>query len=322
MQLQKGNFAAIMKCIVIDPVHPILLEGLENLGITVSYLPQIKPAEVAQQLHDSQGLVLRSKVVVNAALLAHGPELKFVARAGSGLDGIDSQALNQSGIELFSAPEGNRDAVAEHSLGLLLALFNKIPLADRLVRSGQWAREQCRGLEIKGKTLGIVGYGNMGSALALRLSGFGCRVLSYDKQNKKDNNTLSVSLQELKDQADIVSLHIPLNPENRGLFNREYISGFAKNFFLINTSRGEVLPLKDLVWGLESGKILGAGLDVLENENFANFSPDQAALFDKLSQMPNVVLSPHVAGWTQESYQKISEVLVEKISHWIEKSKS
>ncbi len=305
-----------MKCLIIDPVHESLAQGLRALGVEVQYCPEIAAADVLQQLSDFEGLVIRSKIKIDESLLCAAPRLRFVARAGSGLDGIDTAALERRGIVLFSAPEGNRDAVAEHTLGLLLALFNKIHICHFNICQSIWNREAGRGIEINGKTVGIIGYGNMGSAFARRLSGFGCRVLSYDRAQKYDSYTHNVSLEELQKEAQIVSLHIPLDPYNRGLCNREYLSRFEHDIFLLNTSRGEILPLEDLVWGLESGKIKGAGLDVLENENFSTFTPKQQVLFQRLIEFPNLVMTPHTAGWTQESYRKISEVLLHKIADW------
>ncbi len=219
-------------------------------------------------------------------------------------------------ITLLNAPEGNRDAVGEHTLGMLLCLFNRLNLADLEVRAGKWDREGNRGHEIKGKTIGIIGYGNMGNAFAKRLQGFECEVLAYDKFKENYGNKFAreVSIEEFQQKADIVSFHIPLNQHNKYLVNDEYLKGFEKNIYIINLARGEVIPFSILVSGIKSGKIIGAGLDVLENEKLNTLTPQQTADFEFLTKQDNLLFSPHVGGWTFESYKRLNEVLADKIN--------
>ncbi len=306
-----------MKCLIVDPVHEALPRQLKQMGFEPVEKPDIAPDQIAEALSDCVGLIVRSKVTVTAELIRSAHKLKFVARAGSGLDNIDVYALKSKGIALLSAPEGNRDAVGERTLGLVLALLNKIHLCDARIRQGIWDREAGRGLELGGKTVGIIGYGNMGAAFARRLLGFGCRVISYDKSGKTGEFAQPVDLEQLREEADIVSLHIPLEDGNRGLCDDAYLSAFKKNIFLVNTSRGEIVPLAALCRALKSGKVRGAALDVLENEKLHSLTPEQREHFDYLCSLPQVVLSPHVAGWSIESYERISLVLAKKIQDWL-----
>jgi D-3-phosphoglycerate dehydrogenase / 2-oxoglutarate reductase len=304
-----------LKVLIIDQMHPNIVPLLEEKGFAVSYRPDTPAVEVPQLLEPYEVLVLRSKLPITAELLQYAPNLKAIGRAGAGLDQIDLAEVERRGIVLAHAAEGNRDAVAEHALGMLLCLLNKLHLADRQVRQGQWLREANRGWELGGKTVGIIGYGCMGQAFARRLSGFGCRVMAYDT-HKTGYGTAAVeevSLEELQQQADIVSLHIPLSEQNRGLIDEAYLNNFKKNILLINTSRGEVLPLAGLVQALKSGKVWAASLDVLENEKLQQLSPGQQQNFEYLISSESVLLSPHVAGWTHESYEKINQVLVQKL---------
>ncbi|EMR02712.1 NAD(P)-dependent oxidoreductase [Cesiribacter andamanensis] len=304
------------KVLIIDQMHESIVPLLEEKGFAASYRPDTLAVEVPQILEPFEVLLLRSKLPITEELLAHAPNLKVIGRAGAGLDQIDLQAVERRGIALLHAAEGNRDAVAEHAMGMLLCLLNKLHIADRQVRKSQWLREANRGWELAGKTVGIIGLGCMGQAFARRLAGFGCRVLAYDTSHKGVGlpGVEEVSLPELQAQADVVSLHIPLTEANRCLINQEYLEGFRKNIVLINTSRGEVLPLADLVAALKSGKVWAAALDVLENEKVQQLSPAQQANFDYLITSDRVLLSPHVAGWTYESYEKINQVLVQKLA--------
>jgi D-3-phosphoglycerate dehydrogenase len=246
--------------------------------------------------------------------------LQFIARAGAGLDQIDLVEVRQRNITLLNAPEGNRYAVAEHTLAMLLSLLNNLRRGDAEVRNKIWNREGNRGTELYQKTVGIIGYGNMGSAVAKCLSGFGCRILAYDKYHPtlQDNFAESVDLETIFADTDILSLHIPLTHETYNLLNNSYLAKFKKPIYIINTARGEIINLADLVENLENGKVKGACLDVLENEKLANLSSNQQATFDKLVNLQQVIFSPHVAGWTHESYIRINEVLVEKIAIWLE----
>ncbi len=242
--------------------------------------------------------------------------MRYVARAGAGVDQIDEDYLAQRNIKLLNAPEGNRDAVGEHTLGMLLCLFNRLNLADLEVRAGKWRREENRGHEVKGKTIGIVGYGNMGNAFAKRLQGFECEVLAYDKFKTNYGNEFAkeAGIEEFQRKADVISFHIPLNQHNKYLVSEEYLKGFKKNIYIINLARGEVIPFSVLVSGIRSGKIIGAGLDVLENEKLDTLTPQQSEDFQFLAKQDNVLFTPHVGGWTFESYERLNEVLAMKIS--------
>lgn len=304
-----------MKVLIIDDIHPLLLDFFQKNQINYTYIPNCSKDEVAARIHEYEGLVLRTKLKVDESFLEKAQKLRWIARAGSGLDNIDVASAKEKNIVLLNAPEGNRDAVAEHCLGMLLSLLHKIHTAHQEVKQKIWQREANRGVELKGKTIGIIGYGNTGKEFARRLSSFGCQVLAYDhKENlPPDNFAQIVALQQIQQEADVISLHVSLNEKSRKMLNQNFIERCSKNFILLNTARGEVADLQDVVEGLKAGKILAAGLDVLENEKLDTLSPQQERTFGELIQMPNVILTPHVAGWTQESYRKISEVLAEKI---------
>jgi len=304
-------------CLVIDEMHPSLQPLLQAIGVAINYQPSLTAAEVPAALaaYPYEGLVVRSKLRVTADLLAHGPQLRYVARAGAGTDNIDEAAMAAADIILLNAPEGNRDAVGEYAVGLLLALLRNIVRADHEVRQGQWQREANRGEEIGGKTIGLLGYGHMGRAFARRLSAFGCTVLAHDSNPAVpvDDYATLVSLPELQARADVLSLHIPYSPANHHFVNESVLVGFAKPIWVVNTARGEVLDHAALVQGIQAGNVRGAALDVLDNEKLNTLSLVQQATFDFLKAAPNVVLTPHVGGWTHESYVRINEVLVEKI---------
>lgn len=304
-----------MKVLIIDEMHLSILDLLEKEGFQVTYAPKITRAEILDQVSEYEGLIIRSKTPMDRELLEKATRLKFIGRAGAGLDQIDLDYLADRGVKLFHAAKGNRDAVAEHAIGGLLALFNHIPKADQEVRKGIWDREGNRGHELMGKTVGIFGYGNMGSAFAKRLKGFGVQILAYDKY-KVDFGTETVQevmWEKVKAEADILSIHVPLTSETRNFFTLEELRGFAKPFWLINTARGEVINFATLNEAFDQGILRGVVLDVLENEKFQRFSPEQKAEFERLAQRENVIFSPHVAGWTFESYVKINEVLVKQI---------
>ncbi len=301
--------------LIADEMHPSLFAMLNQAGFTYDYQPKITRPALIEQLAPFTGLMIRSKTTVDAELLGQAPNLQFVARAGAGLDLIDMDVIEQRNIRVFHAGAGNRDAVAEHTVGLLLALLANIVKADAEVRGGVWDREGNRGYELGSMTVGLLGYGNNGRATARRLSGFGCRVLAYDKflNHYGDAYAQEATLEQIKAEADVLSLHIPLTDETRMLIDDDFIERFAKPFYLLNIARGEIVSLSAVVRGLETGKIRGAGLDVLENEKLAKLTPDQQDAFDYLRQSNRVVLTPHVAGWTHESYVRINEVLVEQI---------
>ena len=304
-----------MKVLLVDEMHESILGLLQKAGFHTDYAPKITRAELFEQIGAYEGIVIRSKTPLDRELLERASRLKFIGRAGAGLDQLDLDYLAERGVKLFHAAKGNRDAVAEHALGGLLALFNHLVQADQQVRKGVWDREGNRGVELMGKTVGIFGYGNMGTAFAKRLKGFGVKVLAYDKYKKGfgKNGVKEVSWKALKREADVLSIHVPLTPETRDFFSLEELKAFSKPFWLINTARGEVIRMETLNQALDQGILKGVVLDVLENEKFERFSKEQKHQFKLLSARENVLFTPHVAGWTVESYQKINEVLVKQI---------
>ncbi|SDH19184.1 D-3-phosphoglycerate dehydrogenase [Dyadobacter soli] len=306
-----------MKILIADSMHPSLFGMLDEQKWEYDYHPEYKREDIKNALPGYDVLMIRSKTFLDREMLENAQKLRFIARAGAGLDLIDLEVAKALNIEVFHAGAGNRDAVAEQALGMLLALFNNILRADRQVRDGIWDREGNRGVELMGKTVGLIGYGNNGSATAKRLSGFGCKVLAYDKyrDNYGDAFATESSIEEIQQEADVLSLHIPLTDITRYLVNEEFISAFAKPFYLMNLSRGEVVKLKAVTEALENGKIKGACLDVLENEKIGKLTPEQQEVFDYLRASDRVVLTPHIAGWTHESYVRINEVLVEQIQN-------
>ncbi|GAA4469210.1 2-hydroxyacid dehydrogenase [Nibrella saemangeumensis] len=301
--------------LIADEMHPSLFTMLDQAGFAYTYLPTINRQGLKEQLADFDGLIIRSKTTVDDDLLQSGPNLRFIGRAGAGLDLIDLQAIEKRNIRVVHAGEGNRDAVAEHTVGMLLALFASILKADREVRQGIWDREGNRGVELMGKTVGLLGYGNNGQATAQRLSGFGCRVLAYDKYRTDygDAYATEATLEDIMAEADVLSLHIPLTEETRMLVDDVFIKRFCKPFNIINIARGEIVSLSAVADGLKNGKVLGACLDVLENEKLKTLTPAQQEAFDYLRHSDRVVLTPHVAGWTHESYVRINEVLVRQL---------
>ncbi|MFZ2907030.1 MAG: NAD(P)-dependent oxidoreductase [Cyclobacteriaceae bacterium] len=305
----------LKKCLIVDPMHDSLFPMLEAIGWKVTYNPEISRSEIKRIHHEYTGLIVRSKTKVDRDLLGENPSIKFVGRAGAGVDNLDLGYLAEKKIQAIHAAEGNRDAVGEHTIGLLISLLRNIARADREVRTFQWHREENRGVEIIGKTVGIIGYGNMGHAFARRLSGFGCKVLAYDKYKAgfSDSFCQQAGMEQIEQEADFLSLHIPLTGETRGLVNATYLNRFKKKIALINTSRGEIVSLKDVLTLLNSGKLIGAALDVLENEKLKELTPDEQEIFNKLTQLSNVIFTPHIAGWTFESHIKINVALTDKI---------
>lgn len=303
--------------LIADEMHPSLFNMLDEANFTYTYRPTITRSELIQQLEPYTGLIIRSKTTVDTELLSQAPNLRFVGRAGAGLDLIDLDTTGRLGVRVYHAGEGNRDAVGEQAVGMLLALLTNLLRADREVRQGVWDREGNRGYELGSLTVGIVGYGNNGSATARRLSGFGCRVLAYDKYltNYGNQYAQEATLAQIQAEADVLSLHVPLTHDTRMLINDAFIDQFAKPFYLMNVARGEIASLSAIARGLESGKLRGACLDVLENEKLARLTPDQQQAFDYLRQSDRVVMTPHIAGWTHESYVRINEVLVRQLAH-------
>ena len=303
------------KVLISDAMHPSIVPTLSELNFEVDYFPEITREQILQTLHQYVGLIIRSKTVIDKELIDSGKNLTFIARAGAGLDQMDLTYAKLKNVNIINAPEGNRDAVGEHAMGMLLNLFNHINRADQQVRMFTWNREQNRGVELCGKTVGIIGYGNMGSSFAQRLSGFDCEVRAYDKYKKKftDEYAKESSLENIFEVADIISFHVPLTKETRLMASDEFFKRFQKSIYLINTSRGEILSLKTLLNQLLSGKVIAAALDVLENEKFNTLTGEQKLVLNELFKLNNVVFTPHVAGWSKESYIKINQTLAKKI---------
>lgn len=307
-----------MKVLHLDSNHELLINQLTDLGFTNDEDYTSPKDEIEAKIHHYDGIVIRSRFTIDKQFLDKAINLKFIGRVGAGLENIDCDYAIKKRIALISAPEGNRNAVGEHSLAMLLSLFNKLNKADAEVRNGKWLREDNRGLELDGKTVGLIGYGNMGKAFAKKLRGFDVEVLCYDiKPNVGDANCKQVSLEELQQKADVLSLHTPQTPLTVNMINETFINSFSKPFWLINTARGKSVVTADLVSALQSKKILGAGLDVLEYEkkSFENLFSDNNVpkAFQYLIQADNVILSPHIAGWTQESKEKLAQTIVDKI---------
>ena len=313
-----------MKILFIDKAHPYLEEQLTAMGFQCNHHLTDSKEQLASILPEYDGIVIRSRINLDRVFLSRTDQLKFIARTGVGLEHIDLDYAEQRGIAVFNSPEGSRDAVGEHSLGLLLSLMNHLSRADREVRAGIWRREPNRGVEIKGKTVGIIGYGNMGNAFAQRLQGFEAkRVIAYDKYKVNYGNAFAeaVSLETVQEESDIVSIHIPYMPENHYFIDGKLLDGFKKPIYLVNTARGLVLNTADLVERLKSGKILGAALDVHEYEegSFAKVLnlDELPEPFQYLRQAPNVILNPHIGGWSHEAKEGHARVLVEKIKAFI-----
>lgn len=313
-----------MKILHLDTNHSLLINQLKNLGFENFEDYTSSKTEIEDKIHLYDGIVIRSRFTIDKQFLDKATNLKFIGRVGAGLENIDCDYAEKKGVHLISAPEGNRNAVGEHTLGMLLSLFNKLNKADKEVREGKWLREENRGIELDGKTVGIIGYGNMGKAFAKKLRGFDVEVIYYDiKLDVGDENAQQVSLKELQEKADVLSLHTPQTELTMKMVNSDFINGFSKPFWLLNTARGKSVVTKDLVIALESGKVLGAGLDVLEYEkkSFENLfinqeNPEVEGMPTALRYLinaENVLLSPHVAGWTIESKEKLAKTIVDKI---------
>ena len=313
-----------VKILHIDSNHSLLWDQLEQAGFHNEADFTSSKSEIETKIQNYHGIVIRSRFKIDREFIDKATNLKFIARVGAGLESIDCDYAKSKKIHLIAAPEGNRNAVGEHAIGMLLSLMNKLNRADKLVREGKWIREGNRGYELEGKTVGLIGYGNMGKSFAKKLRGFDVDVLCYDiLPDVGDENAKQVSLQELQQKADVLSLHIPWTPETDKMINTNFINAFSKPFWFINTSRGKNVVTEDLVKALQSEKILGAGLDVLEYEklSFENLflsSPAEAGsqkpkAFEYLLQSENVILTPHIAGWTFESHQKLAQVIVDKI---------
>lgn len=307
-----------MKVVFIDIVHEVLQDRLAKAGFMCIDATNINLQKLQQVLSNADGIVIRSRYPMSAALLEYAPRLKFIARSGAGMENVDIDYCKRRGITLFNAPEGNRNAVGEHALGMLLTLFNRLHKADAEVRKGRWDREGNRGIELDGKTVGLIGFGNNGSAFAKKLQGFDVRTLAYDKYKSGFATEFveEATLAQIFKEADVLSFHIPQNEETLFMANAAFFEQFEKPIFVINLARGKIIETKALVNQLKTGRVLGACLDVLEYEkaSFESFfEQDLNPNFKYLLESDKVLLSPHVGGWTKESYFKLSAVLAEKI---------
>jgi len=307
-----------MKILHVDSNNEILLHLLEKEGFNNELDFVSSKKEIEENIENYNGIIIRSRFAIDKTFLDKAKNLKFIARVGAGLENIDTSYAKLKNIELINAPEGNKNAVGEQTIAMLLSLFSKLNSADKSVKSGEWEREKYRGYELEGKTVGIIGYGNMGKSFSKKLQGFDLKeVLFYDIQNGlEDDNAKQVSMEEIQQKADVISLHIPYTSLTEGMVNSDFIQKFVKPFWLINTSRGKNVVTKDLVQALKNGKILGAALDVLEVEksSFEKIEPDHISEdLDYLFQAENVILTPHIAGWTFESHKKLAQVIAEKI---------
>ncbi|GAA4276684.1 2-hydroxyacid dehydrogenase [Aquimarina mytili] len=308
-----------MKILHIDTNHPLLHTQLTATGFQNDEDYSSTKEEIEAKIALYDGVIIRSRFPIDKTFLDKAKNLKFIGRVGAGLENIDIEYAEKLGVKLFNAPEGNRNAVGEHTLGMILSLFNKLNYGDQSVRNGKWLREQHRGIELDGKTVGIIGYGNMGRAFARKLRGFNVEVICYDiLEDVENSDAMQVELDELFEKTDVLSLHTPETPLTIGMINTDFINKFKKSFWLINTARGKSVVTTDLVKALKEEKILGAGLDVLEYEksSFENLFSSKKEIPEALKEllgMDNVILSPHVAGWTIESKEKLAQTIVDKI---------
>ena len=307
-----------IKILHIDSNHPILWDQLQNAGFINHSDFSSSKEEIEAKIKDYEGVVIRSRFKIDKTFLEKATNLQFIARVGAGLESIDCDYAVAKNITLIAAPEGNRNAVAEHTLGMILSLFNKLNQAHSEIQAGHWNRESNRGYELDGRTVGIIGYGNMGKAFAKKLRGFDINVLCYDiLENVGDANAKQVSLQELQEKADVLSLHLPWTEQTNKMVDSDFINAFQKPFWIINTSRGKNIVTDDLVAAIQSGKILGAGLDVLEYEKLSFetlfYDKNTPEALEYLLKAKNVILTPHIAGWTFESHERLAQVIVDKI---------
>jgi D-3-phosphoglycerate dehydrogenase len=304
-----------MKILLLDKNHPLITEQLlaKNFVLEEDFTSSYD--EVCNKIGNYEGIIIRSRIPLDENFLEKAQNLKFIARVGAGMENIDIPAAEKLGIQLINSPEGNRDSVAEHVVGMLLILMNRLFIASQEVKNGIWKREENRGDELLGKTVGLIGYGNMGKATAKRLSGFGCKVVFHDiLPGLSDEFASQVSLEELKDTAEVLSLHIPLTEETHYLIDEKFISEMKNDFYFVNTARGKNIETKSLVGGLRSGKVTGACLDVLEYEkaSFENLETENEDLQYLLSS-EKAIITPHIAGWTHQSKEKLAQVIVDKI---------
>lgn len=307
----------MINVLIVDDIHQVFMDSLSEAGVDFTYLPDIERTEALKLLKDYGALVIRSKFKIDEKVFMAADNLKIIARAGAGMDNINEQLAEEYGVTLVNAPEGNRDAVGEHMIGMLLSMLNNLSVGDKQVRAGVWLREQNRGLELSGKTVALIGYGNNGRAMARKLSGFDVRVIAYDKYKTafSDEYATEVSMDEVVRDADVLSLHIPLTKETYSLVDAEYLLHFRKPILFLNGARGEIVDIIAVLDAIDRGKILGAAFDVLPLEKF----PEANATdwFKRLSSHEKVLLTPHVAGWSVESYFKIAKVLADKLINFL-----
>mgnify|MGYP000079147837 CR=1 FL=1 len=305
------------KVLITDGVHSLLIEGLTAAGYYCDYMPSISLEDVRAIIHQYQGIIINSKITVDRSFLDKATQLKFIGRLGSGLEIIDLEYAKTKQVAVHRAPDGNCDAVAEHAMGMLLSLAINLRRSDQQVRQKNWQREQNRGWELMGKTVGIIGFGYTGTALAKRLAGFGVRVLVYDKYKsnyaKEMPHVIEVSMEDIQEEADVLSLHLPSTPETKGLVDENYWKKFKKPLVLINTSRGNIVDTKGLLDALDSGQVMGACLDVFENEKPITYTEKENLLFQDLFARENVLVTPHIAGWTVESKERLADLLLDRI---------
>ncbi|MCX7862818.1 MAG: NAD(P)-binding domain-containing protein [Bacteroidales bacterium] len=308
-----------MNFLIVDKVHPILVEILNKHYIQCDIYENIDYNKAFDIIENYEGLIIRSKFKVDEVLIKRAKKLKIIGRVGSGMENIDVEFAEKSGIVCFNSPEGNRNAVAEHAVGLVLNLLNNICKSFNEIKQGIWLREANRGIELRDKTVGIIGFGNTGSQFAKKLVSFECRILAYDKYKSGFANSFvsEVTLKDIQQYADIISFHVPLTSETKHYLNNTFIDACAKPFYVINTSRGSVVNTQHLYEALIKKKILGAALDVIEYEDLTFESSSFPEVFYKLIELPNVIVTPHIAGWTHESYKLLSEVLAHKIVAFI-----
>ena len=309
-----------MQILHLDSNHPLLADELEKIGFKNHFDLESSKSEVEKKISNYFGIIIRSRISIDKVFLDNCKKLKFIARIGSGTENIDVEHAKSKNIHVISTPEGNSNAVGEHALGMLLNLTNNIISANNEIKNRIWERELNRGFELKGKTIGLIGYGHTGKSFAKKLIGLGVKIIYHDLKNiEKDDDTVQVTLIKIKEHSDVISLHVSMTEESKGLINTDFINSCKKPFWLINTSRGNCIITKDLVEGLKSGKILGAGLDVLEYEkkSFEKLSISNNENLNYLVSSKNVIITPHIAGWTKESKIKLAEVAVKKIKKLI-----
>jgi len=303
------------KVLICEPCHPIIKEELEQAGYECDFIPTSNNELVKETIHQYYGLIVRSKVIVDSTLLYRANKLAFIGRVGSGMELIDQEAARQKGILCFNSPEGNKDSVAEHVVGSMIVLLKNIHLLDHTMRENQWLRKDKRGYELGNKTVGIIGFGNTGSALAQKLSGFGCKILAYDKYKKDFGNTfvIETDMDHIFTETDVLSVHLPLTPETKYLVDSPFLNKFKKNIYFINTSRGPIMNTNAVVNAIDEGKILGAALDVFEEEPLFPISKTDQNWFEKLRTNRKVVFTPHIAGVSNDAFYKLAYILSQKI---------